>query len=105
MSVKERSKLDMKELEKITENIERDYKPVNIELTSYEQEQEANAIISYDELVEASQGINVPLDDDLYFEKVNLKKDNKLPDINVMSYEHEEAFLNALKKLQSDLIK
>ena len=50
MSSEAKSRRDMIDLEKITKNIERDYKPANINLTSYEQEQEDNAIISYQEL-------------------------------------------------------
>ena len=42
---------DMSDLERITSRIEEEYKPINVELTSYEQEQEDNAIISYDELL------------------------------------------------------
>ena len=51
MSSEAKSRRDMIDLEKITKNIERDYKPANINLTSYEQEQEDNAIISYQELL------------------------------------------------------
>ena len=47
MSSELKSKRDMIDLERITKNIEKDYKPTNINLTSYEQEQEDNAIISY----------------------------------------------------------
>jgi len=96
-----RAKIDMQKLEEITENIERDYKPSNIELTSYEKEQEQSAIISYQELLknrDNQQTINI--------DKVSIDpEDMPLPSfkVNLMNYEKEEAFLKALKQLQSDL--
>ena len=96
-----RARIDMQKLEEITENIERDYKPSNIELTSYEKEQEQSAIISYQELLknrDNQQTINI--------DKVSIDpEDMPLPSfkVNLMNYEKEEAFLKALKQLQSDL--
>ena len=60
MSARLKSRKDMIDLEAITKNIETNYKPAIVELTSYEQEQENNAIISYDELLEArgKDGVN-----------------------------------------------
>ena len=46
-----KNKTERFDLEAITKNISENYKPVNVRLTSYEQEQEDNAIISYEELV------------------------------------------------------
>ena len=73
----------------------------NIELTSYEKEQEQSAIISYQELLknkDNQQTINI--------DKVSIDpEDMPLPSfkVNLMNYEKEEAFLKALKQLQSDL--
>lgn len=109
-----RAKLDRITLEQITKNIETDYKPINIKLTSYEEEQEHNAIISYDELVNnKDKKINYDTKFenkiDLPVKKVDLDgKSNKTitetkVNVSLMSYEHEEAFLRALKQLQRDL--
>ena len=107
---------DMLDLEKISKNIESEYKPVAIELTSYEQEQEDNAIISYDELVKNkdngySYDESYKSDSDLSVKKLDLDKiTNQLDDkpqehieVKLMSYDKEEAFLAALKQLQKEL--
>lgn len=115
MSARLKSKKDMIDLEAITKNIETNYKPAIIELTSYEQEQENNAIISYDELLKArgKDGVNYDNEfhnsSDIDIKKVNLS--NKMGDampqtkieVSLMSYEKEEAFLKALRQLQNDL--
>ena len=115
MNTRLKSKRDMIDLEAITKNIETNYKPAIIELTSYEQEQENNAIISYDELVSARNKDSVNYDNeyqnasDIDIKKVNLS--NKIGDevpqtkieVTLMSYEKEEAFLKALRQLQNDL--
>ena len=107
---------DMEDLEKISKNIESDYKPVNIELTSYEKEQEDNAIISYDELVK-TQDSGYAYDEsykpvsDVSVKRIDLDKitgqietpqeHNK---VKLLNYDKEEAFLTALKQLQKDLM-
>ena len=111
-----KAKKDMLDLEKITKNIEADYRPINIELTSYEKEQENNAIISYDELVLNKDKRVVSYDDeyesgsDITVKKLDLSdkiNSSVVPEtkieVTLMSYEKEEAFLKALKQLQSDL--
>ena len=115
MNTRLKSKKDMIDLEKITKNIETNYKPAIIELTSYEQEQEKNAIISYDELVSARNKDAVNYDNeyqnasDIDIKKVNLsnKMGDEVPqtkiEVTLMSYEKEEAFLKALRQLQNDL--
>lgn len=116
----DKNKKNVVDLEAITKNIERDYKPLNIELTSYEQEQEDNAIISYDELVSSINNNNVVYDDRFKNEDdtINIKKvdlgvhpENNTPvtqtkiDVNLLRFDKEEAFLKALKKLQGDLVR
>lgn len=115
MDVLKKAKKDRIDLEAITRNIETNYKPVTIELTSYEQEQENNAIISYEELVSNKDAKKVNYDDnyennmDIDVKKVDLKKQNgeELPktkiEVTMMNYEMEEAFLKALKQLQNNL--
>lgn len=115
MNTVRKAKADMIDLEAITRNIEENYKPVNIELTSYEQEQENNAIISYEELLKNKNSNQINYDDefenstDISVKKVNLEKNvgTSVPptkiEVNLMSYEKEEAFLKALKQLQNDL--
>lgn len=115
MSSRLKSKSDMFDLEKITKNIETNYKPAIVELTSYEQEQENNAIISYEELVKARNKDTVNYDlgyenaSDIDIKKVNLTNNvgDEAPktkiEVTLMSYEKEEAFLKALRQLQNDL--
>lgn len=115
MEAVDNAKRDMDILSSITKNIEENYKPVNIKLTKYEQEQEDNAIISYDELVRSKEKNDVHYDNgyknkvDVDVKKVNLSNnvgsllENSSINVRLMSYEKEEAFLRALKQLQSDL--
>lgn len=115
MSARLKSRKDMIDLEAITKNIETNYKPAIVELTSYEQEQENNAIISYDELLEArgKDGVNYDSEyqnsSDINIKKVSLsdKLGDEIPqtkiEVTLMSYEKEEAFLKALRQLQNDL--
>lgn len=115
MSSEAKSKRDMIDLERITKNIEKDYKPANINLTSYEQEQEDNAIISYQELLNSKDKNHVNYDNgfnnktDIDIKKVDLNNNRKNDfdqsriNVSLMSYEKEEAFLKALKQLKIDL--
>lgn len=115
MSSELKSKRDMIDLERITKNIEKDYKPANINLTSYEQEQEDNAIISYQELLNSKDKNHVNYDNgfnnktDINVKKVDLSNNSKNDfdqsriNVSLMSYEKEEAFLKALKQLKIDL--
>ena len=108
------------DLEKITKNIERDYKPINVRPTSYEQEQEENAIISYDELVQQINSNKINYDTNyIHDNEIDVKKidvDNEVPEstkqvddsvngLTCMNYEKEEDFLKALKQLQSTLVR
>lgn len=104
------------DLESVTKELELLPKePKTIELTSYEMEQEEKAIISYDELVEKSGMASISYsderkEDNILVKKVDLENTGKIEldpikkEINskvpLLSYEHEEAFLNALKQLQ-----
>lgn len=116
MNTINKAKKDMIDLEAITKNIETNYRPINIELSSYEQEQENNAIISYEELVNNKDNSNVNYDEtynsgntDVNVKKVDLNGsygvnvEEEGYTVSLMSYEKEEAFLRALRKLQSDL--
>lgn len=109
---------DAYDIMKICEAIETDYKPENIDLTSYEEEQENNAIISYDELIKNKNNTTINYDEDYKFESsdINVKKINmeefKMPEkkereielkVKLMHYDKEEAFLKALKQLQQNL--
>lgn len=107
---------DMQDLEKISKNIESDYKPVNIELTSYEKEQEDNAIISYDELVKTqdsgySYDESFKPESDVSVKRIDLEKSSgeiiapqEKNKVKLLNYDKEEAFLAALKQLQKDLM-
>ena len=109
---------DSMDILSICEAIESDYKPDTIELTSYEEEQENNAIISYDELIKSKSvnAINYDADykydsDELSVRKINIEeykmsekceKEIELK-VKLMHYDKEEAFLKALKQLQQNL--
>ena len=102
-------------LKAITEALE-NAEPSSIDLNKYEEEQEEKAIISYDELLKRKNDFAInyseeeSLDDDLTVKKVDLdhlvNKDVVVkPEIkvSVISYQKEEAFLEALKQLQQKL--
>ena len=102
----------LKEITEALENVE----PSAINLNKYEEDQEEKAIISYDELLKRKNDFAInyseeeSLDDDLTVKKVDLdnlinKEVRVKPEIkvSVISYEKEEAFLEALKKLQQTL--
>jgi len=104
-------------LNDIKETIEKEYKPTAIKLTDYEEEQEKNAIISYDELIKNKDTIKVTYDEDYTFEnseisvkKINIDKTGRVEEIKselqvkLMNYDKEEEFLTALKQLQQNLI-
>lgn len=105
------------DIEAVCKNIEKNYKPETIKLTSYEEEQENNAIISYDELIKNKDKINISYDDEynspvpeLTVRKISISEDKnentlEMPKLNVkmFEYEEEENFLKALKELQKDL--
>lgn len=111
----ENSNSTITELKAITEALE-NAEPSAINLNNYEEEQEEKAIISYDELIKHKHDFALNyseeenIDEDLTIKKVDL--DNLInkdvvvkPElkVTVISYEKEEAFLEALKNLQQKL--
>ena len=115
---KKEEPLDLPTLTKILENAPKK----NIELTPYEEEQEEKAIISYDELVKVKSNLMINYEDEKEEDGVLVKKidlanlttviedtegvDNITADSRpnvTISYEREEAFLQALKQLQQML--
>lgn len=104
--------LDLESITKALENKQNE----NIDLTAFEEEQEKDAIISYDELINKTKtgSINYKSEnmmDDLVVKEVDLdnlinesiKNENETIKSQVISYAQEEAFLDALKKLQQQL--
>lgn len=105
---------EMKIAKELKENMNKEEKM--IQFTDYEQDQENKAIISYDELVN-KENKNYELNyeteemhDDLSVKKVNLdnlvNKSNSAVsniEVRVISFQKEEAFLEALKRLQKEL--
>lgn len=103
-------------LNEVKEKIENEYDPVVSNLTDYEEEQEKNAIISYEELVKNKDKFGISYDEkynndnkELVVKKIDLDnsgiKSGEVSELKVklMSYDKEEAFLIALKKLQHNL--
>ena len=108
---------DISDLASIKEKIEKDYKPSAVKLTDYEEEQEKNAIISYEELLKNTKNNNVSYDEnyvsnteEISIKKINLDSNSDTENINsnlkvkLMSYDKEEEFLIALKQLQQNLL-
>ena len=113
--IENNSNSEITSLKEITEALE-NAEPNNINLNKYEEEQEEKAIISYDELLKRKNDFAInyseeeSFDGELTVKKVDLdnlvNKDVVVkPEIKVtvISYEKEEAFLEALKQLQQTL--
>lgn len=113
---KEDSELEEPELidlKTLTKKLEEEQNTERVNFTEYEKDQEEKAIISYDELLKKKNkyAINYEkeeLIDDLLIKKVDLNdlvNKNEIDDIKedviVISYQKEEAFLKALKELNS----
>ena len=104
---------EMKIVKELKESMKNNEPTINI--TNYEKDQEDKAIISYDELLNKNKnyGINYEKEetyDDLTVKKVDLdnlvnKSAEITPNIEVrvISFQKEEAFLEALKRLQQEL--
>ena len=104
---------EMKIVKEIQENMGKEEPVVNF--TQYEKDQEDKAIISYDELLNKKNNYSLnyeteEVNDDISIKKVNLDdlvNHNKevVPkiDVRVISFAKEEAFLEALKRLQKEL--
>ena len=117
MDTVNKAKRDMIDLEAITRNLEENYQPPVIELTNYEREQEESAVISYDELLKRKTSNVVNYDDSFVndtivdVKKIDLRENNEQSstmintkiEVRLFDYEKEEAFLKALRQLQSDL--
>lgn len=110
----EREVNDMLDLKEITKQIEEATRAVNINLTPYEQEQEEKAIISYDELVRSNNSMKINYKEEKQDAGVTVKqvdldniakydKNSSDTKVNIISYEKEEAFLEALKNLKNML--
>lgn len=97
------------DLSNVTKELESVAREKTIELTPYEAMQEENAIISYDELIRQADLIKskyAPSDRgqisyDSAKDLSEYPEEQSIPDVS--SYEHEEAFLEALKQLQQIL--
>lgn len=70
----EESKVPSNELEIITKKIEKEYKPAKIEFSNFEKEQEAEAIISYDELVENNKKYELNYEDEKVVDGLKVQK-------------------------------
>ena len=113
---KDETNQEMVNLQSITKDLENQQNEKTIDFTSYEAEQEEKAIISYDELLEANKKVSINYSeekniDDVLVKKIDLDNTGKIEldpikkelnsKVELVSYEHEEDFLKALKQLQS----
>ncbi len=104
---------EMKIVKELKDNMKNN--EARIDFTEYERDQEDKAIISYDELLNKSNNYelnyeNEEVHDDMVVKKVDLDhlvnkaaptKNNF--EVRLISFSHEEAFLEALKRLQKEL--
>ena len=95
----ESSPKEIEDLQSLTKELENIPKGKNIQLTSYEEEQEQTAIISYEELIKQNQQNNENISE-MDLPKLSSRKINQE---NNNSYEHEEEFLKNLKELKKSL--
>ncbi len=102
---------ELLDLESLTKKLQMEEKD-RVSCTEYEKDQEEKAIISYEELLQKHNryGLNYENEktiDDLVIKKVDLQNlENKdieddFAGVRVISYKKEEAFLSALKELNS----
>lgn len=103
---------ELLDLESLTKKLQME-ESERVSCTEYEKDQEEKAIISYDELVQKHNmyAINYEKEeimDDLIVKKVNLNDlvnknevEKVKEEVRAISYQKEEAFLNALKELNS----
>ncbi len=98
------------DLDSLTKKLQEKENAEQITINNYEKDQEEKAIISYDELLQKQNKYAVNYEkeeilDDLVVKKVDLNDlinknvPDKIKEVRVISYEKEEAFLNALKEL------
>lgn len=103
---------ELLDLESLTKKLQEDKLNGNMSCDSYEKDQEEKAIISYEELLQRQNKYAVNYEkeellDDLVVKKVDLNdlvnknEQVKIKEVRVISYEKEEAFLKALKELNS----
>ena len=103
---------ELLDLEKLTKKLQEQEDGERISCNEYEKNQEEKAIISYDELLQKHNqyALNYEKEevvDDLVIKKVDLNDlENKNEEaevigVKVISYDKEEAFLKALKELNS----
>ena len=97
----ESSSKEIEDLQSLTKELENIPKGKNVQLTSYEEEQEQTAIISYEELVKQNQKNSENISE-MDLPKLSNRKINTENNSN-NSYEHEEEFLNNLKELKKSL--
>lgn len=64
----------LNELEAITKKIEKEYKAPKIEFSNFEKEQEAEAIISYGELLENAKKLELNYDQEIEVDGLTVKK-------------------------------
>ncbi len=113
-SKKDNTNKEMLELQKLSKILENAPKS-NSKLTDFEAEQEEKAIISYDELLKNKDNVKIGYEstevkDDIEVKKIDLDSTGKIEldpikkelntKISLVSYEHEEEFLDSLKQLQ-----
>ncbi len=105
---------ELLDLEGLTKKLQKQSENEQASISKYEEEQEEKAIISYDELLASHHNYAINYEkeevmDDLIVKKVNLNdllnttsetKDDPI-EVRVISYQKEEAFLNALKELNN----
>jgi len=105
---------ELLDLQALTKQLEEN-KSMNIDLTAYEKEQEERAIISYEELLSKTSNSQINYEDEEVIDDITIKKvdlanlikeaepEEQKIKVQVISYDREEAFLQALKQLQQNI--
>ena len=111
--IKREKNEDISFLEGIKNELETNYKPEYKNITEYEKEQEENAIISYEELLNNKNSYYkeevLTTDEDLVIKKIDInniedKKTNEKVEVKLLDYKEYEEFLSTLKQLQQKLL-
>lgn len=107
---------EMQIVKEINEALASEEPRPNIDFTDYEKDQEEKAIISYDELLKQDNNYEINYEKEEYLDDLSVKKfdldhlvtkketdEKPVFKGRVISFEKEEAFLQALKQLQNGL--
>ena len=92
---------ELLDLESLTKKLQAEENGERVTCTEYEKDQEEKAIISYEELLQKHNKYTINYEKEELMDDLIVKKVTINSEVRVISYGKEEAFLNALKELNS----